>query len=201
MKKHNNLDQRIIPIPETMKNVKKMLKADVLTYCALNPRNGYPIEDPKTYFHLVSVSKLTDRLMRDILKEDKNRLYGEATHLLAVISDKEYAVVHNKAKNQKTIPVISKFFYLDMTTEEVEFFSKDFMDNVLGHSIEAPNGQEEVHFIRVSEWNQEREEIISRVDKIMMKEGVCAHYIHLVKDEDADRINNLETAPIIKLKI
>lgn len=189
-KKRKANEDRIILVPETMKTVKTLLTSDALDFCALDPCNGYPIYEPSTYFHMVSVSLLTNELTRKILATDKKRIYGQATHMLAVVSDAEYDMVHQKALSRKKCPLIPLFFFLNMNREEAEFFSKDFMENMLGDSIEGPNGSEEVHFIRKSEWSDDKEEILYKIDSIKGRTGVYSHYIHLVDDADADRILN-----------
>lgn len=187
-KKRKANEDRIILVPETMKTVKTMLTQDALDFCARDPRNGYPIHEPSAYFHLVSMGLLTNELTREILATDKKRLYGQAIHMLAVVSDAEYDVVHQKALSRKECPLIPLFFFLDMNRAETEFFSKDFMEEMLGSSIEGPNGSEEVHFIRKSEWSDDQEDILSKFDSIKGRTGIYSHYIHLVDDADADRI-------------
>ena len=48
----------------------------------------------------------------------------------------------------------------------------------------------DVHFIRKSEWSDDKEEILYKIDSIKGRTGVYSHYIHLVDDADADRILN-----------
>lgn len=181
----------IVRVPERLETVKEMLSPKVLTFCAQNPRNGYPISDPCCHFHLASESCLTDKMLADIYGADKKRIGNVVEHMFAILPDDEYAVLHDAAIKQET-PVITKVFILIRTKKEVNSLDPETLrDYLTGPIINLENGIEIAHFVRKSEWSKEEEEKFKIEDQECGFPGVIYHYVNILKDKDVDRILNL----------
>lgn len=189
-KKKLNEISSFVKVPERLKSVKEMLNPDVLTFCAQNPRNGYPVGDPCHHFHIVSESGMTDTVVADIYKADKKRIYKSVEHIFAVLPDKEYAVLHKAAKKKKT-PVITCVFTIDVAKHELASLDPGTLLGLLDEPLVNPrNGIEVVHFIPKSMWDNDADAALEAEDLDNGTPGVISHYINIVEDDDLNDIYN-----------
>ncbi len=145
-----NLTPSFVKVPERLKSIKQMLNPDVLTFCAQNPSNGYPVIDPHHHLHIVSESGMTDKVEADINKADKERILKTVQHIFAVLPDDEYAVLHESAKKSKT-PTITRVFTKKITKDYLASFDPGTLLGLLEKPMVNPNnGIEVAHFVPMS---------------------------------------------------
>lgn len=177
-----------VKVPERLKSVKEMLNPDVLTFCAQNPRNGYPVGDPCHHFHIVSESGMTNKVIADIYTVDKKRIYKGVEHMFAVLPDYEYAVLHKAAKKCKT-PIITRVFTMDIAQHELASLDPGTLLSLLDEPLVNPhNGIEVVHFVPKSMWDDDAESALATEDLDNGTPGVISHYINIVEDDDLNDI-------------
>lgn len=177
-----------IKVPEHLEPVKAMLKPEVLTFCAQNPRNGYPVHTPVNHFHIVSESGLTEEVLADIYAADKKRIYSGVEHMFAVLPDDEYDKLHRQAVKRKT-PIITSVFIMDTSAKELASLdSSTLLETLLEPFVNPNNGIEVMHFVPRSIWDDEAEAILKREDRQRGTTGVISHYINIVEDDDLNTI-------------
>lgn len=198
-KKRNQIPS-FIKVPEHLETVKEMLSPDVLTFCAQNPRNGYPVGDPCHHFHIVSESGLTDKVTTDIYKADKKRIYKGVEHMFAILPDDEYAVLHKAAKKSES-PTITRVFTMEIAKHELDSLDPGTILELLVEPLLNPyNGTEVIHFIPKSIWDDEAEASLEIEDLHNGTSGVISHYVNIIDDDDLDDIYNLIYETILENK-
>lgn len=187
-----------VKVPERLKSIKEMLNPEVLIFCAQNPRNGYPVGDPCLHFHIISESGMTDKLVADIYKADKKRIYKGVEHMFAVLPDDEYTTLHKEAKKSKT-PIITRVFTIEIAKHELASLNSETLLRLLDEPLINPhNGTEDVRFIPKSMWGDEAESALETEDLNTGIPGVISHYINIVEDEDLNDIYNAHISEINK---
>lgn len=177
-------------IHEDIKVVKTLFKKDALQWLLRNPTNAYPGESAGMWFHIAPESRCSQRLFRQIEEDDGLNIYSAGEHVIIMVPDEAYMKLSQRAKKTRKHYQHSKFFFIDLGQECLDFFGENSLKEMLGQSMPGLSGREEVNFYRKSSWTKKEEKVHCMMDSVLAPEGVYCHYVNLVEDEIVDKILN-----------